>query len=907
MFWQTEKEVKANVYNDQKQFFKVAGKFFLYMATWNANNKTKADEHNLNDSNDTKYNSLNLNASRGIANDGRQQLSSTNHRSGRNAFQGYGDIAENRKKNFVVKDEPRNRLRGLPLPLNYYDSDGEEKDEKKMKKAKSSLNNSTLSLHILKYEQSIDSGDKGLQNEDKATGTSSTKSITKGIGGFFKTCKDILLCNDVSNNDKKTEEKLPIVQHFRASEKLFDPNKQPVVHHCDRCFKFFNLFREYLLHECPEANDIVPTDSPCNINVQHTEYNRYVDEETESKAIVETVYEKYVPPAEYHLYSRNVIVEEPKNVKEGEIKKKNKDLNDKKKAVNETENFLEETTVAEAPVAETLKTSEIKSDSKNVVVQNHAKFPKSNQKPVKLIGSSSLWNNPDCCKIMNRYATAKKNSGTFTTLAADLSEVLGFAITRFQANHQYKLYLRKISFTPPILKQTKLNFQSAKKSAETKQTLKRKASATVESGDVKVSKKKGKDVHEEVLHRMQNLEEQNEQILIQNTEIFNLLKVFMDNANINGNGSISRKILNSKNVTFKEKSESIDLEDDPESDIKIIESETSESDTNDGFTDDGESEGSYDDSEEEDDDDYMDDTNIASTSDYSNHAPVVNKSGQILTDYMTAKNSKLKPMVVVMQNRKIYSYTKKNTNPPTTYYECNRCPRNSTDKSKGTLKGDQFWAHPGHSEECQPMTQKEFDELQIDRNIRENVTKGFRGIDAYRAGFKEACAKGLNIGDYENLRKSYDRLSGKEIPNSLKNKVAAEHTVLLSGERWLLHEEKDLAVFSSDLELRTMAECKILMADPTFRTSPKGFNQTLYIHGLVEGQSGPEWRCLLMAVMNNREEITYKIVFNAIKKRWKEMGVEPKFERFHTDYESALFNAAAELGGKDKVYENWII
>uniref|UniRef100_A0AC34EZE9 Transposase n=1 Tax=Panagrolaimus sp. ES5 TaxID=591445 RepID=A0AC34EZE9_9BILA len=872
------------------------------MSTKGGSDKEKVATRYRNDSNNEgHYNNVNLNSSGNCSNTFQQQHPSSRGSNVRNVSPDYDSLADKRqrKQNCFMPDLPTNRHHGLALLQNDRDFDDKEKD----KKAESNVNNSTLSLNIQSYENSVEDGDTEMEREDLTKKTSVKKSVTGGIGGLLNKVKDMFGCSDVLIKGHDSQEKLPEVQHFKSSVKLFDPKVEPIVHYCDKCLRFFNLFRDLLLHKCPEVSDIISSDSPSFNNAENMDYVRYESEVEESKHIIETVYDEYVPPREYQLYSRNFFLEKQKNEKKEDQMKSDK-IND---YANFNDDFAETENLQEATVSVEQKTTQ------KIVDQQDNANPKI---PRKLTGLSSLCNNTDCSKIMNRFAKSKKKGESYTTLAAELSNVLGYNITRFQANHQFKIYIHNNSHNSNTFKQTKIGFKPIQKPNEST-TLKRKSSTPMESVDTKISKKKGKDVHDEILQRMHKLEKQNSQILDQNTALLELLSKIVNNGKFNGIEIIQNsKAQNPKKVTFKEENVVLEVNSESEGEIKMNEYEaifddsdgsaTSDSDAEDDSTD-RKSESSSDDASEEDDNkEFLEDKGVASTSDYGNGASVQNKNGQILTEYIFAKNSKLKPMVVIKQNGNLFTYTKKttkkNTNPPTIYYECNRCPRNASDKSKATMKGDDFWAHPNHSNECQPLTQNEFDGMQIDRNIRQNVTNGFRGLDAYRAGFKEACLKEVKIGDYENLRKSYDRLSGKEIPNSTKNKVAEGHTVLLNGERWLLHEENDLAVFSSDLELRTMAECKILMGDPTFRTSPKGFNQTFYIHGLVEGQSGPEWRCLLMAVMNNKEESTYKTVINVIKKRWKEMGVEPKFERFHTDYESALFNAVAELGGKDKVY-----
>lgn len=56
-----------------------------------------------------------------------------------------------------------------------------------------------------------------------------------------------------------------------------------------------------------------------------------------------------------------------------------------------------------------------------------------------------------------------------------------------------------------------------------------------------------------------------------------------------------------------------------------------------------------------------------------------------------------------------------------------------------------------------------------------------------------------------------------------------------------------------------------------------------------------------MALMLNKDEASYNIIFDAIKKRWKELGIKPQFQRIHADYEEAQSNALKSAFGEELV------
>ncbi|KAE9546398.1 hypothetical protein FO519_010390, partial [Halicephalobus sp. NKZ332] len=100
-----------------------------------------------------------------------------------------------------------------------------------------------------------------------------------------------------------------------------------------------------------------------------------------------------------------------------------------------------------------------------------------------------------------------------------------------------------------------------------------------------------------------------------------------------------------------------------------------------------------------------------------------------------------------------------------------------------------------------------------------------------------------------------------------------------------------------------MAKAAILCLDATFKTSPRGSYQTLYVHGLTENSdvTKAEWHMLLMAIMTDKEETSYNIIVTTILSAWKRLDLTPKFERLHIDFEPAMQSAFKKLGGAEKL------
>ena len=62
-----------------------------------------------------------------------------------------------------------------------------------------------------------------------------------------------------------------------------------------------------------------------------------------------------------------------------------------------------------------------------------------------------------------------------------------------------------------------------------------------------------------------------------------------------------------------------------------------------------------------------------------------------------------------------------------------------------------------------------------------------------------------------------------------------------------------------------------------------------------------EWFTFAHAVMGNKSQPAYEAVLNAIKDKWKELEVEPRFKYLITDFEAAELYAVQAVFGTEKV------
>ena len=256
-----------------------------------------------------------------------------------------------------------------------------------------------------------------------------------------------------------------------------------------------------------------------------------------------------------------------------------------------------------------------------------------------------------------------------------------------------------------------------------------------------------------------------------------------------------------------------------------------------------------------------------------------------------------------------YQYRRINKVGNAEYYECKTCGKNG---ARATLRNGRFTVSESrqHNEKCLPIRSAKIIGKQADREARLDASQGVHPHIASERGFEKSWKANAEDEYPETFvqggplrkwyRNSMEHIEMGNIPPRFQNlKEQGDGKCV----RWILQDEKELTIFSTDLQLETMAKSVLLCADATFRTSPKGTVQCLYIHGLVgEDEENAEWIVLLLAIMNAKNKANYEKVVKAIKENWQRLDVEPTFSRIHIDYEEGLQRAFNELKGENAVY-----
>lgn len=129
----------------------------------------------------------------------------------------------------------------------------------------------------------------------------------------------------------------------------------------------------------------------------------------------------------------------------------------------------------------------------------------------------------------------------------------------------------------------------------------------------------------------------------------------------------------------------------------------------------------------------------------------------------------------------------------------------------------------------------------------------------------------------------------------------------LANERFLLHQDHDMLVFSSNLDLQTLAQTEYFIADGTFEMVPKEFSQLYTIHGFVSGEGNSNaiqtlnieniaGIPLLHALLRNKQRATYVRLFTVIRDQLALIANQQiNMHHIILDFEFAAHEAARDV------------
>ena len=150
-----------------------------------------------------------------------------------------------------------------------------------------------------------------------------------------------------------------------------------------------------------------------------------------------------------------------------------------------------------------------------------------------------------------------------------------------------------------------------------------------------------------------------------------------------------------------------------------------------------------------------------------------------------------------------------------------------------------------------------------------------------------------NIPDYVSVRSSLQRTKAQQcppIPHTI-NQVNFPGTYGQTHlrERYLLHQNNisGVAIFSTDIELRFMANAQTIYVDGTFRLAPTPYTQVFTVHAEYIGRV----IVLAVALLTGKQQQQYDEIFAILLREMTRVNVNINIGEIVSDFELAIFNS----------------
>lgn len=125
---------------------------------------------------------------------------------------------------------------------------------------------------------------------------------------------------------------------------------------------------------------------------------------------------------------------------------------------------------------------------------------------------------------------------------------------------------------------------------------------------------------------------------------------------------------------------------------------------------------------------------------------------------------------------------------------------------------------------------------------------------------------------------TYKEIGEVEVPLKFHSFVLADY----------MYDETRILVFCSEEALHLIPKVKEYFGDGTFASCPTPFKQLYTLHGNMNStMETTNIKPLIFALMSNRKEISYNVLFNLIKSQIPQFAPQ----KFHCDYELGPMNA----------------
>ncbi|KAG4083009.1 hypothetical protein H8356DRAFT_1383049 [Neocallimastix lanati (nom. inval.)] len=251
-------------------------------------------------------------------------------------------------------------------------------------------------------------------------------------------------------------------------------------------------------------------------------------------------------------------------------------------------------------------------------------------------------------------------------------------------------------------------------------------------------------------------------------------------------------------------------------------------------------------------------------------------------------------------NRKFkYNFSKLNKD-NTKIYRCTEYKTLNKCKSfiilndnKEVLNYDSSHNHPGNEINASKSLIKHKIKDEIKKSLIPSDIKSKRIFDKISQEIVYICP------EYKTINTQITRYKNKQLFPNIKTFDEApnesEYYKTIRGEYFMIFINSNIIIFQSPFQAKLFIENKHIFADGTFLIAPTNSYQVFITRTYVT-----ELNCFYttsMSILKNKEQTTYEILFNEIKKKIIKYNSNINFSEkiFHCDFEKGISNAVENI------------
>ncbi|ORY17893.1 hypothetical protein LY90DRAFT_517525 [Neocallimastix californiae] len=153
--------------------------------------------------------------------------------------------------------------------------------------------------------------------------------------------------------------------------------------------------------------------------------------------------------------------------------------------------------------------------------------------------------------------------------------------------------------------------------------------------------------------------------------------------------------------------------------------------------------------------------------------------------------------------------------------------------------------------------------------------------------------------EYKTIKSQITRYKNKQLFPNVKTfdevPNVSEYYKTIRGEYFMIFKNSNIIIFQSPFQAKLFMENKHIFADGTFLIAPTNSYQVFITRTYVT-----ELNCFYttsMSILKNKEQTTYEILFNEIKKNIIKYNANINFSEkiFHCDFEKGISNAVENI------------